>query len=477
MEVETTTSAAATQGVADEEVVARYIRNSLKRTYDLFLRNHHTFAPLPENEESERLALFSKIQDEYEPVRNLQPPAKRPAPSATNEAASQDGAESDKVERVLQTLPSTGAAASAQQSSAVVAFREVASAQAQGAGSGFTSMALAKRGLNLEKPEWHAPWKLMRVISGHLGWVRSVAVDPGNEWFVTGSADRTIKIWDLASGTLKLTLTGHINSLRGLAVSPRHPYLFSASEDKMVKCWDLEYNKVIRHYHGHLSGVYCLSLHPTIDVLVTGGRDSTARVWDMRTKNQVHCLSSHAATVVSIITQATDPQVVTGSMDSTVKLWDLAAGKAMCTLTNHKKGVRAMAMHPREYTFASASADNIKKWKLPKGDFLHNLPGHNTIVHSMAINEDGVLVTGGDDGSLCFWDWKTGHLYQRTQTIVQPGSLDCEAAVYAMTFDQTGSRLITCEADKTIKVWKEDEDATEETHPVQWKPSRAVKRY
>lgn len=88
----------------------------------------------------------------------------------------------------------------------------------------------------IPEPKWHAPWKLMRVISGHMGWVRSVAVDPSNEWFVTGAADRNIKVWDLASGTLKLTLTGHINTVRGLAVSPRHPYLFSAGEDKQVKC-------------------------------------------------------------------------------------------------------------------------------------------------------------------------------------------------------------------------------------------------
>jgi pleiotropic regulator 1 len=42
--------------------------------------------------------------------------------------------------------------------------------------------------------------------------------------------------------------------------------------------------------------------------------------------------------------------------------------------------------------------------------------------------------------------------------------------VFAMTFDQSGSRLLTCEADKTIKIYKEDENASEETHPVNWKP-------
>lgn len=83
------------------------------------------------------------------------------------------------------------------------------------------------------KPTYHAPWKLVRVISGHLGWVRSVAVEPGNQWFATGAGDRVIKIWDLASGELKLSLTGHISTVRGLAVSPRHPYLFSCGEDKV----------------------------------------------------------------------------------------------------------------------------------------------------------------------------------------------------------------------------------------------------
>ena len=135
-------------------------------------------------------------------------------------------------------------------------------------------------------------------------------MDKSNEWFATGSGDRTIKIWDLASGTLKISLTGHISTVRALCVSDRHPYLFSAGEDKMVKCWDLETNQVIRHYHGHLSGVYSMDVHPTLDVLVTSGRDCTVRVWDMRTKQNIHVLKGHTNTVSSVKCQAADPQVL-----------------------------------------------------------------------------------------------------------------------------------------------------------------------
>jgi len=317
----------------------------------------------------------------------------------------------------------------------------------------------------------------MRVISGHLGWVRSVAVEPGNQWFCTGAGDRTIKIWDLASGTLKLSLTGHISTVRGLAVSSRHPYLFSCGEDKMIKCYDLEQNKVIRHYHGHLSGVYSLSLHPTLDILVTAGRDAVARVWDMRTRQNIHVLGGHTGTVSDVKCQEADPQVITGSMDSTIRLWDLAAGKSMAVLTHHKKSVRALALHPNEFTFASGSADNVKQWKCPEGTFMQNFEGHNAIVNTLSINSDNVLFSGADNGSMCFYDWKSGYKYQSLETTVQPGSLEAEAGIFASTFDKTGLRLITCEADKTIKIWKQDENATEETHPIEWAPTLSRRKF
>jgi len=245
----------------------------------------------------------------------------------------------------------------------------------------------------------------------------------------------------------------------------------------MVKCWDLETNKVIRHYHGHLSGVFTLSIHPTLDVLVTGGRDGVARVWDMRTRGNIHVLSGHSGTVASVVTQSTDPQVITGSLDSTIRLWDLAAGKSMSTITHHKKSVRALALHPKEFTFASGSVGSIKQWKCPEGAFMQNFDGHNAIINTLSVNEDNVMVSGGDNGSMSFWDWKTGHRFQTTESVAQPGSLDAEAGVMSSTFDQTGLRLIIGGSDKTIKIFKPDEQATPESAPLNWTPTLARTKY
>lgn len=325
---------------------------------------------------------------------------------------------------------------------------------------------LKQRRARGREPEWHAPWKLKRVISGHQGWVYNAAVDPSNEWFVTCSSDRTMKIWDLASGTLKLTLTGHVASVRDVAISDRHPYLFSASEDREAKCWDLEANRVVRNYHGHLSGVYAVEVHPTLDLVITGGRDSSCRVWDMRMKNCVRTLVGHRHTVSTIGVQGFDPQIVTGSYDATVKLWDLRAGRALTTLTHHKKSVRAVAIHHTENAMVSASTDNIKTWKLPEGTFMRNAEHAFEIVNGLAINRENVLAAGSDVGRLELFDWTTGRKFQDIISPPQPGSLPSERGIFGVKFDMTGTRLITTEADKTIKIYQPDENATPLTHPV-----------
>ncbi|KAI1840497.1 hypothetical protein JX265_008606 [Neoarthrinium moseri] len=444
----------------------------------------------------EKAALSVRLHAEYADVKDL-PPAlaqkqaaavgarkKKARPDGTPSSSSALGAQDDQktqklIEGIADRTP-TSPHVAAGTSTALVQRTKTPFTSANrnnNSSTQSTQLSVARaQSTNQVRPDWHPPWKLMRVISGHLGWVRALAVEPGNQWFASGAGDRTIKIWDLATGNLRLTLTGHISTVRGLAVSPRHPYLFSCGEDKMVKCWDLETNKVIRHYHGHLSGVYTLALHPTLDVLVTGGRDGAVRVWDMRTRSNIHVMSGHKGTVADVKCQAADPQVISASLDSTVRMWDLAAGKTMGVLTHHKKGVRALALHPSEFTFASASTGSIKQWKCPEGAFMQNFDGHNAIINSLACNDE-VLFSGGDNGSMSFWDWKSGHRYQSLDSIAQPGSLGAEAGIMSSTFDATGMRLIVGEADKTIKIWKQDEKATPETHPLEWKPTLGRQKF
>lgn len=75
----------------------------------------------------------------------------------------------------------------------------------------------------------------------------------------------------------------------------------------------------------------------------------------------------------------------------------------MGVLTHHKKGVRALASHPSEFTFATGSTSSIKQWKCPEGAFMQNFEGHNAIINTLSVNNDNTLFSGGDNGSMSFW--------------------------------------------------------------------------
>lgn len=309
------------------------------------------------------------------------------------------------------------------------------------------------------------PYRLLRVIAGaHQGWVRSVVPDPvSNKWFVTGSSDATIKVWNLATLELQATITGHIMGVRALAVSSKYPYLFSGSEDKTVRCWDLERTNhpsgcQIRNYHGHVGGIYAMALHPELDLLFTGGRDQVIRVWDIRSRTEVMVLTGHRSDITSLASQIGDPQIVSSSMDSTIRLWDLRKQTTQLALTHHTKSIRSMVMHPEEMTMTSGdSSGNIKQWVLPGGELLNEFGTKSGIINSLAINPtDNTLFSGYDDGKMEFYDYVDGKVLQSDVSTPVPGT--SESAIYAANFDMLGLRLILGEGDKSIKIWGKAEN-------------------
>jgi pleiotropic regulator 1 len=78
----------------------------------------------------------------------------------------------------------------------LVKFRHQQGFAAEGGASGskLSQALMRKKEAREVKPVYHPQWKLSRVISGHMGWVRAVTVDPANQWFATGAGDRVIKV-------------------------------------------------------------------------------------------------------------------------------------------------------------------------------------------------------------------------------------------------------------------------------------------
>jgi WD40 repeat protein len=111
---------------------------------------------------------------------------------------------------------------------------------------------------------------------------------------VSGSGDKTLKVWNLATGEEERTLTGHRNWVNAVAISPDGQRVVSASDDTTLEVWNLATGEKERTLTGHRRSVEAVAISPDGQRVVSGSGDNTLKVWNLATGEQMACFTADA---------------------------------------------------------------------------------------------------------------------------------------------------------------------------------------
>ncbi|PLZ55072.1 WD40 repeat domain-containing protein, partial [Fischerella thermalis] len=155
----------------------------------------------------------------------------------------------------------------------------------------------------------------------------SLALSPDGEILVTGSY-RKIKVWRVCqqegrtpNAQLLNTLTGHSHIVCSLAMSSDRQILVSGSRDKTIKVWQLETGELLHTLKGHRDGVYAIALSPDGQTIASGSADRTIKLWHLQTGELLGTFTGHLHTVTAVAFTTSGEILVSGSLDKTIKIW------------------------------------------------------------------------------------------------------------------------------------------------------------
>ncbi len=241
-----------------------------------------------------------------------------------------------------------------------------------------------------------SPVKRIKSLGIHKGPVRSVAIN--NKFIISGSYDKTIKIWDINTGKEVETLKGHTDSV--LSVAIKDDYIVSGSSDKTIKIWDINTGKEVKTLRDHSSSVLSIAIKD--NYIVSGAGDGTIKVWNINTEDEIiRTLQGHTHGIKSIAIK--DNYIVSGSSDRTIIIWNIITGEAINTLIDHADPIYSVAIKDG-YIISGSYDKTIKIWDISTGKVLNTLKGHTSCILSVAIN-DAFIVSGSSDTTIGIYSY------------------------------------------------------------------------
>jgi WD40 repeat protein len=154
--------------------------------------------------------------------------------------------------------------------------------------------------------------------------VNAVALSPDGRTIVSGSLDRTVKVWDAHDGRLLRSLEGHTDSVNAVAVSPDGRFIVSGSDDKTVKVWDAASGRLLRSLDGHTDRVRAVAVSPDGRTIVSGSHDRTIRAWDL-VSGESRVLFWNDAAIFSLALSGDGQLLACGDKSGRVWIFDVVA--------------------------------------------------------------------------------------------------------------------------------------------------------
>ncbi|KAG8843576.1 hypothetical protein FRB96_003901 [Tulasnella sp. 330] len=365
---------------------------------------------------------------------------------------------------------------------------------------------LAGKGLKIIRGRAKGWSRLLWTASKHRGSITGVAVSSNNKIVVSGSEDKTIRLWDATSGAaVGEVMASHTDEVTCVAVTPDCKIIVSGSMDKTLQRWDATSGAAIGEAMiGHGGGIVCVIVSPDSKTIISGSLDHALRLWDAISGAAVgQVMIGHHKGITCAVISPDGKTIISGSSDHTLRLWDATSGAAVgVVMTGHTDEIVCVAVSPDNKVIVSGSLDKtLRLWGATSGVAVGEvMAGHTERVRSVAVSPDSkIIISGSYDKTLRLWDATrgaaigkvmTGHTDQITRVAVFPdnkmivsGSVDNTLRLWDATSGtavgdiMTGhAHLITCVAvspdsktivsgsnDNTIRLWDATSRAAVET--------------
>jgi WD40 repeat protein len=310
---------------------------------------------------------------------------------------------------------------------------------------------------------WRYLWRLRQhsgarfTLLGHRNEVWGAAYSPDGRMLATSSADRTVRLWDLATKRTLAILKGHTGTVRALAFSPDGKRLATAGEDRTVRLWDLPSRRLAATLRGHTDWIERIAFSPDGKLLASASDDETVKLWDVASRRLAVTLRAHrggASGGVSGVAFSPDGKwLASGGFDNTIKLWDVASRRNVATLRGPRGPVIDLAFSPDGRMLAASqrlrssfSPSEVALWDLPSRRQIASLRGHIQDVGMLAFSPEGRrLASASDDGTVRLWDVPG----RRLITILRGH----RGYVLGVAFSPDGESIASTSGDGTVKLW------------------------